>query len=464
MKYVMILALLLLAVPGYGQGRTPRYHPIILGSGGGTAGGGGVSVGVPSFLSYYDTDTTVADSPFSVNGDTLEINGGRVGGLAEPAIATDAATKNYVDVNFSPLLDNSGVPGEGFALYNGVGKVPIATTALQLSPSIQFGGEVSFGGNKATSLDPGTAGTDAVNLGQINGLSDSLRTLIDEAGGPLMARKASVGTITKGTPVYVVSYNVAGYIEVEEADASDAAKMPAIGLAGGDLTNSSTGIVLLAGNLTNINTSAYAVKTFLYVDSTGGMTDVRPKGENLIQKIAWVERSNISTGVVNTLPGANVRDIPNIPLGYIWIGGDLGVPTISRIDSIIAHFLDSLGSLARNIATDGAYLSGDDSTITFVGEAGDVIDASIGNYFRGTTTENDTISFTGWSTTKVQIVNVLLTNGGTHTIHFAGVYWPNNGTHPTLTSGAGKLDQYTFIHYPDGRTVGSVVQDFVLVP
>ena len=38
-----------------------------------------------------------------------------------------------------------------------------------------------------------------------------------------------VGTIDPVKPVYVVGYNVGGWFTVEEADASDPAKMPAVG-------------------------------------------------------------------------------------------------------------------------------------------------------------------------------------------------------------------------------------------
>ena len=73
----------------------------------------------------------------------------------------------------------------------------------------------------------------------------------------LLVRKASAGTIAAGRPVYIDSYNPAGYVEVEEADASSAATMPAVGLTFDSITNGgSGGRVLISGNFTGINTSA----------------------------------------------------------------------------------------------------------------------------------------------------------------------------------------------------------------
>lgn len=81
-------------------------------------------------------------------------------------------------------------------------------------------------------------------------------------------------------------------------------------------------------------------------------------------------------------------------------------------------------------------------SITFIGEAGDVIDLSLGNNFRGTISANDTLSFS--NAVDGQVIQVVITNAGTHTLSWTGVSWPG-GTQPVLTAVANKRSIYSFI-------------------
>lgn len=141
-------------------------------------------------------------------------------------------------------------------------------------------------------------------------------------------RKSTTGTIAKGQPVYLVSYNPAGFIEVEESDASDPAKMPAFALAEVNLTNAVTGFGVILGKLADYDTSAWAVKTELYVDAGGGLSNTRPTGTNLVQKIAQVTRSNSVTGAVEVFGAGRSNALPNLPQGKIWIGNVDGLPVV----------------------------------------------------------------------------------------------------------------------------------------
>lgn len=98
-------------------------------------------------------------------------------------------------------------------------------------------------------------------------------------------------------------------------------------------------------------------------------------------------------------------------------------------------------TVAGTLKTGGRIYTAVDS-ITFAGEAGDIIDASKGNIFVGTLTQNDTISIINMA--DGQTISVRITNAGTYTLSWEGVSWPED-TPPTLTAVANKRDWFTFI-------------------
>lgn len=140
----------------------------------------------------------------------------------------------------------------------------------------------------------------------------------------LPVRKGSAGTIAKGTPCYLSGWNPSGFIEVETADSSDPAKMPAVGLSFDALTNGATGRVLMSGLMVdNLDTSGYTVDARLYVAAAAGanlpwLTATKPT-TGAIQAIATVTRSNASNGTLVVHGASRANDVPN---GYV-IGTDI---------------------------------------------------------------------------------------------------------------------------------------------
>ena len=200
---------------------------------------------------------------------------------------------------------------------------------------------------------------DAVNgvgfittLGNTGGAVAGAATLLT-----LDARKGSPGTINAGQPVYISGYNVGqGVIEVELADASVAAEMPALGLAGGTITNSITGVVVTNGLVSNINTAAFSVGDPVYVATTPGvLTNVRPTGATtLIQKVGTVTRSNASNGIIEVSGAGRANDLPQIAQDNFWIGDATGTAqentaTQARIVLNVADGSES--NAAANVGT-----------------------------------------------------------------------------------------------------------------
>lgn len=116
--------------------------------------------------------------------------------------------------------------------------------------------------------------------------------------GPIYihCRNGSGGTLTKGTPVYITG-NVGdtANVIVEAADASDLSKMPAIGLIDADLADNADGHLVIAGEMTAVNTNGYSVNAALYVAEGGGFTTTAPTNK---QPIGRVTRGNSNTGAL----------------------------------------------------------------------------------------------------------------------------------------------------------------------
>jgi hypothetical protein len=134
-------------------------------------------------------------------------------------------------------------------------------------------------------------------------------------------------TIAAGTPLY--SRGEIGGSErilVGIADASDPAKMPAIGIAETELTTTGDGkdgFSIMTGTY-NTNLSGFTglqENDVLYVASGGGLTKDKPTGTNLIQNVGVVLKTNgtICQGLKVSCIGRS-NDVPNLPDGKFFIG------------------------------------------------------------------------------------------------------------------------------------------------
>jgi hypothetical protein len=124
-------------------------------------------------------------------------------------------------------------------------------------------------------------------------------------------KKASVGTIAKGKPVYLVGFD-ADLHTVEEANATSSATMPVIGFAAETMDDTNSKHIMTFGKLTGIDTSSFSVGDDLYMDTTTGqLTATRPTGATtLIQRVAKVLRSDVSGGqllIFNTARTAGLQ-------------------------------------------------------------------------------------------------------------------------------------------------------------
>jgi len=142
------------------------------------------------------------------------------------------------------------------------------------------------------------------------------------------ASKNTVGTIAAGKAVYIAGFDTINQvISVELADASSSSSMPAYGIAVTEITDSIPGSVIIYGDLDGQNTSSYSVGDALYISETAGeLTNAKPDGTALIQKIGVVAKSDATAGVIQVFGAGRSNDLPNLAEGKVWVGDANGVP------------------------------------------------------------------------------------------------------------------------------------------
>jgi hypothetical protein len=160
-------------------------------------------------------------------------------------------------------------------------------------------------------------------------------TWTDDVPLQVSVKNTSGGALTKGTPVYATgTVGATAVIEIAAADASVSAKMPAIGLLYQDLANNGTGLVMVMGTITTINTLGYTINSGMFVAPGGGLTNTRPTAAtDLVQNVARVTRVNASTGEVLVLGPGRTNDVPNlIGTNFLASSGTASATTFLRGD------------------------------------------------------------------------------------------------------------------------------------
>lgn len=183
----------------------------------------------------------------------------------------------------------------------------------------------------------------------------------------IYAKNTSGASISKGTPVYITgTVGATDTVEIAPADASDSAKMPAVGLLDDTLANNAFGYVITGGFMDNITTDPIDGATpnsndTVYVKAGGGLTLTKPTGaSNLIQNVAKVGKvsgGNSGSLIVSSILRTN--DVPNLTTGKIWVGS-----AANTIESATVHLDEANGRMGIGTASPDAtlHLSGINQT------------------------------------------------------------------------------------------------------
>jgi hypothetical protein len=209
-----------------------------------------------------------------------------------------------------------------------------------------------------------TNGANSINLEAVGAAATALT---------FSARKKTAGTINIGQLVYITSWNAGlSIFEIELADASDGAKMPAVGMATTSITAAATGTVLVLGTATSLDTSGASAGASLYVDATtpGAFTSTKPTGTGVIQFIGIVGRSNNGAGTIHVNP-SDIASVPNIADDKIWVGSATGVATATALANGILTYDTTGNAFSGSTVTQyQVVVGGATNTVATIGSVG----------------------------------------------------------------------------------------------
>lgn len=182
---------------------------------------------------------------------------------------------------------------------------------------------------------------------------------VEVSGAIVFVAKAGEA-LTKGDVVYVSGVSGNEPV-VSKADADDASKMPAFGLAEADANLNAAVNVVTFGTLYDLDTSGFTVGDTVYVSTTaGGLTATKPAGEaSLIQNIGKVIRSHAAAGSIKVGGAGRSNDTPNLNDGNVFIGNSsnqtetraLVEADISDLGTYLTAESDTLDSVTGRGAT-----------------------------------------------------------------------------------------------------------------
>tara|TARA_Y100001937_G_C7125748_1_gene334832 strand:+ start:742 stop:2817 length:2076 start_codon:yes stop_codon:yes gene_type:complete len=119
----------------------------------------------------------------------------------------------------------------------------------------------------------------------------------------ISVQKDSSGTINKSQVVRLADYDiVADVTTVELADNSSGTTMPAIGIATSSIGIASTGTVVVFGKATGLDTSSLSLGD-VYVGTSGNLTNTKPTGTSVVQRIGKVTRVSSTVGEIIVFGG-----------------------------------------------------------------------------------------------------------------------------------------------------------------
>ena len=153
------------------------------------------------------------------------------------------------------------------------------------------------------------------------------QTLVTDGDGVLsfddvkvvqVVKNISGTTLQKGTPVHAVG-SQGNSVEVIAASASDATTMPATFVLDEQLVDDEEGRAIGTGFINGVNTVGFVEGGVVYVGETGGYTQTKPTGTNLIQNIGIVTKVD-ANGSGFIYGSGRSNDVPNLLDNTIFYG------------------------------------------------------------------------------------------------------------------------------------------------
>ena len=255
--------------------------------------------------SFATTGSNVFTGEQTINNDLI-ISGNLYVSGSETIISSSTLVvgDREIELNANRTVGNAGI-----IVYDVVS--PEGTGSLQWDATNDYWMAGQYGSEERilTSLDTGSLS-----------VADAQRTIMS-------VKNVHGATIPKGTPCFITDSGTSGnLVGVVPADNSNASLMPAGVVLDETLNAGDEGIGVVVGFIQNISTSGFTAGDSIWVNSSGGYTNVRPIGSgNLVQKIGNVIKVHQNNGSIEIMGAGRSNDIPNIAEGNFFVGDINGV-------------------------------------------------------------------------------------------------------------------------------------------
>jgi predicted acyltransferase (DUF342 family) len=170
-------------------------------------------------------------------------------------------------------------------------------------------------------------------------------------------------TIEQGDAVYVKGTHNSNILNVGLAHSDSADTMPCIGLSNQQLTTGQQGTAVAYGKALSVVTTGFIAGETVYVSNTvpGGLSNVKPFNNDLIQNVGVVTKVHGSNGGVFVTGIGRANDIPNAPLitdyndmNYVYvnnINNDLKKIASENLNIPLTTAVSSSSNSAANAVT-----------------------------------------------------------------------------------------------------------------
>jgi len=255
--------------------------------------------------SFATTGSNVFTGEQTINNDLI-ISGNLYVSGSETIISSSTLVvgDREIELNANRTVGNAGI-----IVYDVVS--PEGTGSLQWDATNDYWMAGQYGSEERilTSLDTGSLS-----------VADAQRTIMS-------VKNVHGATIPKGTPCFITDSGTSGnLVGVVPADNTNASLMPAGVVLDETLNAGDEGIGVVVGFIQNISTSGFTAGDSIWVNSSGGYTNVRPIGSgNLVQKIGNVIKVHQNNGSIEIMGAGRSNDIPNIAEGNFFVGDINGV-------------------------------------------------------------------------------------------------------------------------------------------
>jgi len=163
----------------------------------------------------------------------------------------------------------------------------------------------------------------------------------DSAVISVPAKNSGLATLTAGTPVYFTGRDpIKNVITVDKADATDVAKMRAVGVIQSDTVANAIGDITIFGSL-KIDTSSLTGATsgddsgrVVFVKPGGGLTLTAPDFTvNELQEIGILFEESATEGEIFINHPETLFGLPPLPNDYIWVGDASNAAIARKLNS-----------------------------------------------------------------------------------------------------------------------------------